>query len=73
MGLENIDVIDGDNNQRNDFSPAKFFPDVCSGGIIIKKSYCCGAPVTTSSGGIIMESCSKCGRMYREPKFGVTI
>ena len=43
----------------------------CSnGGVVIKKSSCCSAPVAKTSGGVIFEYCTKCNRSYEEPTFG---
>ena len=37
-----------------------------SGGLIIPKSNCCNAPLLRTSGGVIMEYCSKCRKFHRE-------
>lgn len=38
-------------------------------GLRVKTSRCCGASVTTSSGGVRREICSRCGATHSEPKF----
>ncbi len=36
-------------------------PNKCSGGIRIPKSPCCGASINRTTGGVVLENCSRCG------------
>lgn len=40
------------------------------GGLIVRTSSCCAAPVEYTQGGVIMPICSKCGGSAEEPRIG---
>jgi hypothetical protein len=41
-----------------------------SGGLTRRLSPCCGAAIDLTTGGVIMEICSKCGGPAEEPRIG---
>ena len=41
-------------------------PKSVKGGVIFKKSHCCGAPIKYTGGGVKIPYCSKCGKTYEE-------
>lgn len=42
-----------------------------AGGVIVKTSDCCDAPVDYIGKGVIVPCCSKCGQRYEEPVYGL--
>lgn len=39
------------------------------GGLIVKKSHCCGASLVLRGKGILSYVCSKCGKVHHEPVY----